>query len=246
LSRPIAYALLVFSLVLNLTGLASLTDGLVNWGGIFRRLLDLYELMRELARHLIGFSDETKYKWLFNALVIWSSFFVAFRMHDSFEPREGRIPGSSQWFERLCHFLFGPFFVPSLIFLRWQLRKRNDDTYYDFLAGLYLGMSGRELSRKFLEYLYDLKKEEVINNFVADMVREHGEHSRAFVRKEAERLWAQDRQAAITPERILAERASFVNKLDARQAKMVLRLALYDLVIVFCFAVMVVANRYTV
>ncbi len=74
------YVGLVISGLLNLTGLASIVDGLVTWAHFFRDIIDVYRTMiREplayVGNHIWPFGHIPH--WAFDVFVLWSALFLA-------------------------------------------------------------------------------------------------------------------------------------------------------------------------
>ena len=74
------YVGLVISGLLNLTGLASIVDGLVTWAHFFREIIDVYratirEPLAYVGNHLWPFGHIPH--WAFDVFVLWSALFLA-------------------------------------------------------------------------------------------------------------------------------------------------------------------------
>jgi hypothetical protein len=74
------YVGLVISGLLNLTGMASIVDGLVTWAHFFREIIDVYRtVIREplayVGNHLWPFGQIPH--WAFDVFVLWSALFLA-------------------------------------------------------------------------------------------------------------------------------------------------------------------------
>ncbi len=78
------YVGLVISGLLNLTGLASIVDGLVTWSHFFREIIDVYRtVIREplayVGNHLWPFGHIPH--WAFDVFVLWSALFLAMNIY---------------------------------------------------------------------------------------------------------------------------------------------------------------------
>jgi hypothetical protein len=85
LPRPIIYLWLALSVLLNVSGIASIVDGIVHWANFFKDFLDIYRhFIREpisWAVHLVWPSWWPKIPPLvFDIFVIWSACFFAYNM----------------------------------------------------------------------------------------------------------------------------------------------------------------------
>ncbi len=74
------YVGLVISGLLNLTGMASIVDGLVTWAHFFRDIIDVYRtVIREplayVGNHIWPFGHIPH--WFFDVFVLWSAIFLA-------------------------------------------------------------------------------------------------------------------------------------------------------------------------
>ena len=74
------YVGLVISGLLNLTGMASIVDGLVTWAHFFREIIDVYRtVIREplayVGNHIWPFGHIPH--WVFDVFVLWSALFLA-------------------------------------------------------------------------------------------------------------------------------------------------------------------------
>ncbi len=79
---PFFYLWFGLSILLNVSGIASIVDGFVHWANFFKDFLDIYrEWIREpisWAAHLVWPSWWPKIPpWVFDLFVIWSAFFLA-------------------------------------------------------------------------------------------------------------------------------------------------------------------------
>jgi hypothetical protein len=79
---PFLYLWLALSTLLNISGIASIVDGLVHWVHFFRDFLDIYRTwIREpisWAVHLMWPSWWPRIpKWMFDVFVVWAAFFLA-------------------------------------------------------------------------------------------------------------------------------------------------------------------------
>jgi hypothetical protein len=82
---PIVYLWLALSLLLNVSGIASIVDGFVHWANFFKDFLDIYRAwIREplsWAVHLVWPSWWPMIPpWVFDLLVIWSAFIFGFNV----------------------------------------------------------------------------------------------------------------------------------------------------------------------
>jgi hypothetical protein len=79
---PFLYLWLALSILLNISGIGSIVDGLVHWAGFFRDALDIYRVwIREPLLwevHLVWPSSWPRIPGsVFDLLVVWSAFFLA-------------------------------------------------------------------------------------------------------------------------------------------------------------------------
>jgi hypothetical protein len=78
------YVGLVISGLLNLTGMASIVDGLVTWAHFFREIIDVYRtVIREplayVGNHIWPFGHIPH--WAFDVFVLWSALFLAYNIY---------------------------------------------------------------------------------------------------------------------------------------------------------------------
>ena len=79
---PLSYFWLTLSILLNLTGIASIVDGMVEWAGFFQNIVELYrETVRAPLAELVATVWPAGWPqipgWCFDILIIWSAFFIA-------------------------------------------------------------------------------------------------------------------------------------------------------------------------
>jgi hypothetical protein len=124
--KPIIYAWLLLSLVLNITGIASILDGFVVWADFFKNAISLYQMTIRgpimLAVNLIYPSAWPRIPgWVFDIVIVWTSFFLAYRLYVLSERTTSPSPIIKS--NPLVIFLLGPLAVPYFWYLyRKELR----------------------------------------------------------------------------------------------------------------------------
>jgi hypothetical protein len=123
---PILYLWLALSMLLNISGVASIVDGFVHWANFFKDFLDIYRAwIREpisWAVHLVWPSWWPKIPpWVFDLLVIWSAFYfganvVIVKSHGRSLVSE-MFDSVRDFFRGLGGFAFGPFVLPLAFFM---------------------------------------------------------------------------------------------------------------------------------
>lgn len=130
------YVGLVISGLLNLTGLASIVDGLVIWTHFFRDIIDVYRtVIREplayVGNHLWPFGHIPH--WAFDVFVLWSALFLAGNIFGY--KRTGRTSFGNAYREH------GPIAGFGLVIAAWIFLPI-------LLIGLFLGIFAEDASEK--------------------------------------------------------------------------------------------------
>ena len=108
------YAWLALTVILTLTGLASIVDGLIVWADFIAQAIQVYKsTLRDPIAWLVDMAWPKGWpripKMVFDVLIIWSAFFTALRL---FWAREGRWLRNSANRARVSWplaFVLGPF-----------------------------------------------------------------------------------------------------------------------------------------
>ncbi len=163
------YIWLGLTIVLTLTGLASIVDGFVAWADFITQILQVYKsTLRDPVARLVDIAWPPGWlripKMLFDLLIIWSSFFTGLRL---FWAREGRWLRNSRGRARISWplaFALGPF-VGSYYaikfggFLNDEANSVDCEMHLHEIGEKELSLEGRIAVRKRRESIADFRNQ---------------------------------------------------------------------------------------
>ena len=125
------YAWLALTVILTLTGLASIVDGFVIWADFIAQIIHVYKsTLRDPIAHLVDIAWPQGWpriaKMVFDLLIVWSAFFTALRLFWAREGRWIRKSGRGRISWPLA-FALGPFVVSYYALIFGRLVNENSD-----------------------------------------------------------------------------------------------------------------------
>ena len=156
--RPYLYVVLFFSILLNLTGLASIVDGVVVWANFIKDFIEQYQIyvrgsLAEVFRFIWPADWPFPPNWFFDLIIVWSSFYAAFRVFMVFEPKNRRFN------YRFLGPSWVPLFLGPLVPIVYWLRLRR-----------FIGQHRKQLLGQFKKrtQLSDIGKKAIVKRLFCD------------------------------------------------------------------------------
>jgi hypothetical protein len=142
---PFIYVGLVISVLLNVSGMASIVDGFVVWAGFFRGFVGLYRAwIRSPLQWLPGLIGIHLPGWVADWLCISGSFFLAMNLYH-FQNQGETILRTvmhrpSVWARAtlIVIVLSGPLIIPLLLILQHLIDRKGGRPKWDTIAYVYL------------------------------------------------------------------------------------------------------------